>query len=160
MTEEELTKILLNIEQDPIARNQLKQTRKSIIKKLGLTGLGVKTLLEEDEKIRARKTVKNHTETQTKQETEKQEPSPLTNYFRGTWLIKLIKQYKLYARQATTENQRQSCKRAIEKIIPLVKKDWIRYCENIGRPDQEEKWQEVYQIAYDQMSPPAPKKRG
>ena len=144
MTEEELTKILINIERDPVARNQLKQTKEAIIEKLGLTELGVKTLLEEDEKIRARKTVKRHTETE--QEQEEQRLSPLTNYFRGTWKVELARQYAHNMTVAPTQDQRERYLKALQKLKYQIRRDWVLYCLNINRPDQDENWKDIEQI--------------
>ena len=64
---------------------------------------------------------------------------PNTDWFRGTWLVGYLRLCDAYVGQ-TSNKEREKWRATIAKLVPQIREAWNKYCQNVGRLDQTDRW--------------------
>jgi hypothetical protein len=72
-----------------------------------------------------------------------EELSPLTTYFRGTYLVDYLKQLVVYRRY---EMDKERYSGPIRRTMKRIKENWKLFCIYINREDQFESWKDVLEL--------------
>jgi len=64
---------------------------------------------------------------------------PNTDWFRGTWLVQYLRLCDS-SMQHSSDIEGEKWRETIRKLIPQIRTAWVKYCQNVGRMDQADRW--------------------